>query len=455
MAPFLSPDTVGAKFLAAPMGRGNCRLSVVGFRFHFPRLFVPLPFRFPMKILHTSDWHLGRLLYNQKRYDESGAFLEWLLLLIDQEQIDALLVAGDVFDTTTPSNRAQELYYGFLAGISKTNCRHVVIIGGNHDSPTFLDAPKSLLNWLDIHVVGAISENPEEEIFILNDSKGEAEAIVCAVPYLRDRDVRSAEFGESSADKTRKLLLGISNHYREIATLARKHQKGNAELPVIGMGHLFTRNAVTTEGDGVRELYIGSIAHVDEQEISAGFDYMALGHLHLAQTAGGSDTVRYSGSPVPMSFAEAGQTKIVITVDFQKGRPVVREHPVPCFKELKRLSGTLESISDKIRELIDRGSSAWLEVELTAYSSEGSITDYFDELLKGASLEILRIKNKTVVDKALTPLHESETLEQLDPSVVFDRCLDAFEVPDEQREALKETYDEALNSFQRADINAD
>jgi len=311
-----------------------------------------------MKILHTSDWHLGRLLYNQKRYDEFGSFLEWLHDFIIKENIDILLVAGDIFDTTTPSNRAQELYYGFLAGISKTNCRHVVIIGGNHDSATFLDAPKALLNWLDIHVVGAVTDNPWDEIFVLKDEAGKEIAIVCAVPFLRDRDVRTAEFGESTSDKTQKLLKGISGHYSEITKLAKKRQKVKQKLPVIGMGHLFTRDAVTKEGDGVRELYIGSIAHVDGKDISAGFDYMALGHLHMAQTAGGSQKVRYSGSPLAMGFTEAGQEKKVITVEFGDKDPVITGHSVPCFRELKCISGDLETASAEIKELMAQGSQA-------------------------------------------------------------------------------------------------
>ena len=101
-----------------------------------------------MKILHTSDWHLGRSLYDKKRYEEFYGFLEWLIEFIREEKIDALLVAGDVFDTTTPNNQVQEMYYRFLSEVSRTGCRHVVIIGGNHDSPSFLNAPRQVLKAL-------------------------------------------------------------------------------------------------------------------------------------------------------------------------------------------------------------------------------------------------------------------------------------------------------------------
>jgi exonuclease SbcD len=407
-----------------------------------------------MKILHTSDWHLGRSLYDKKRHDEFEAFLDWLIGFISQNNIDLLLVAGDIFDTTTPGNRAQELYYRFLGKIPQTGCRHVVITGGNHDSPSFLDAPKTILSSLDIHVVGASTENIEDEIIVLKNKQGITEMIVCAVPFLRDRDVRTADACESPGDKTRKLMQGIASHYKVIAETARKSQDAVKPVPLIGMGHLFTRDAQTTEGDGVRELYIGSIAHVDGADISRGFDYMALGHLHLAQKIAGSKTVRYSGSPIQMSFSEAGHTKKVIVAEFGEEEPVITEHPVPCFQELVRISGDPDQITSRIEALKETGSNAWLEIEITTLTDLTNITSRFEELLTGSELEILRIKNKSMVDRALTPLNDTETLETLSDADVFVRCLEAFEIPEEERVALTETYNEAKASCLAADPNA-
>lgn len=161
-----------------------------------------------MKILHTSDWHLGRALYGKKRYEEFEGFLSWLAETIRQNKIETLLVAGDVFDTGAPSNSAQELYYRFLCQVAGSQCRHVVVTGGNHDSPSFLNAPKELLKALDVHVVGNATESLEDEVLTLRDKEGEPELIVCAVPYLRDRDIRVVEAGESVDDKERKLVEG-------------------------------------------------------------------------------------------------------------------------------------------------------------------------------------------------------------------------------------------------------
>src|SRR5690554_5146472 len=135
-----------------------------------------------MKLLHTSDWHLGRTLYGRKRYDEFAAFLDWLAAAIVEHEVDVLLVAGDIFDTCTPSNRAQALYYDFLYRVAASPCRHVVVVAGNHDSPTFLNAPRALLKALHVHVIGSACDDLADEVLVLHDLAGEPELIVCAVP---------------------------------------------------------------------------------------------------------------------------------------------------------------------------------------------------------------------------------------------------------------------------------
>lgn len=235
-----------------------------------------------MKFLHTSDWHIGRILYTNKRYEEFEAFLAWLGDLIENEHVDALLVAGDIFDNSTPSNRAQELYYRFLCRVAKSTCRHVVITAGNHDSPTFLNAPKEVLRFLNVHVIGNVSDSPKEDVLVLSDPNGHPELIVCAVPYLRDCDIRKAEAGESIEDKERKMVEGIRSHYQKVCLEAEKIQKEmDRPVPIVAMGHLFTAGGRTVEGDGVRELYVGSLAHVGNDVFLEGIDYLALGHLHV------------------------------------------------------------------------------------------------------------------------------------------------------------------------------
>jgi len=199
-----------------------------------------------MRILHTSDWHIGRTLYGNKRYEEFAAFFDWLAKTIEERNIEALLVAGDIFDTGTPSNRAQELYYRFLVRVAASRCRHIVLVAGNHDSPSFLDAPQALLKTIRIHVVGSMRANPGEEVLELDDEAGKVRLIVCAVPYLRDRDIRAADAGESFDEKERKLLEGIRMHYETVAREAlRSREKLGRDMPIVAMGHLFATGAQT------------------------------------------------------------------------------------------------------------------------------------------------------------------------------------------------------------------
>lgn len=409
-----------------------------------------------MKVLHTSDWHIGRNLYGRKRYNEFETFLDWLAETINQEKVDALLVAGDVFDTSAPTNRSQELYYRFLCRVAASFCRHVVVVAGNHDSPSFLNAPKELLRALNVHVVGAATENRADEVLILCKKDGSPDLIVCAVPYLRDRDLRMVEAGESLEDKEQKLIEGIRSHYAEVADLAeQKRQELKQDIPIIAMGHLFTAGGQTVEGDGVRDLYVGSLAHVSAGIFSARLNYLALGHLHVPQKVNGSEVMRYSGSPLPMGFGEAKQEKSVCLIEFTGTEAKVRLVKVPVFQSLVRIKGTLEQLLARILELSAMGSHAWLEVVYDGNDVIGDLRERLETAISGSGMEILRIKNNRIIDRVLNQIHDGETLDDLNINDVFERCLTVHEVPDEQRSELLRAYQEAISSLYEDDIQAE
>ncbi|MFH0727190.1 MAG: exonuclease SbcCD subunit D C-terminal domain-containing protein [Pseudomonadota bacterium] len=409
-----------------------------------------------MKILHTSDWHIGRTLFGKKRYPEFEAFLSWLAETLLKEQVDVLLVAGDVFDTSTPSNRAQELYYRFLCRVAASSCRHVVVIAGNHDSPSFLNAPRELLRALNVHVVGSCTGLPTDEVLLLRDNAGVVELIVCAVPYLRDRDIRVAEAGESIEDKERKLTEGIRSHYFDVCNIAGQTRKAlGAPIPIVAMGHLFTAGGKTVEGDGVRELYVGSLAHVTPGVFPECIDYLALGHLHVPQKVNGSDVMRYSGSPLPMGVGEATQEKSVCLVE-ALGRAVsVQPLPVPVFQKILQLRGNWEYFAARIRELISSHGCAWLEIVYDGDEVIPDLRDRLDAAIAGTGMEILRVRNTRVINRVLNRLHEEETLDDLSVDDVFARCLSAQNVPEEQHSDLLRTYREVLASLHEADIRAE
>lgn len=409
-----------------------------------------------MKIIHTSDWHIGRSLYGRKRYEEFEAFLDWMAEYIEKENTDILIIAGDIFDTNAPSNRSQELYYRFLCRVAASGCRHVVITAGNHDSPTFLNAPREVLRFLNVHVIGCIGDKLEDEVLLLQDAEGNPEMIVCAVPYLRDRDIRRVDSFESAEDKDRKLLEGIREHYQQVCEMAAALQASlPIAVPIVGMGHLFAAGGSMVEGDGVRELYVGSLAHVGADMFPPEIDYLALGHLHSAQIVSGRETMRYSGSPLPMGFGEAARQKSIVEITFCERNPQIVLIPVPIFRPLQSISGDLSEILQELEELKKLEQPIWVEIVYEGMELISELRQKLDEAIHETSIEILRVKNHRVLQQAITSLDEGELLSELDAEEVFRRCLEANKVPEEQRQDLINAYDEILISIKEADQMAE
>lgn len=421
---------------------------------HLPLSFFA--FRFSMKILHTSDWHIGRTLYGRKRYAEFASFLTWLVRTIDEQSIDVLIVAGDIFDTSTPSNKAQQLYYQFLTELSATCCRHAIIVGGNHDSPSLLEAPKELLRVLQVHVIGSAPEQLKEEVIMLLSPENKCELIVCAVPYLRDRDIRSARAGESIEDKSHNLLTGIADHYRNVTEIARQLQADAVDAPpIVATGHLFAAGGKKVEGDGVRDLYVGSLVHVDTEIFPKCIDYLALGHLHSCQMVGGNATRRYSGSPLPMSFGESKKEKYVLTVSLNGGDIDVTPLPVPSFQHIQTIRGELPALLAEIDSLKIVDQSIWLEI---IYEGDEIITNLqsaFNEAVAGSALEILRIVNHRLVDRIMQQTAPQETLETMTEEAVFQRCLEVQQVPENQCAELLDLFRETIQAIHDEDLQAE
>ncbi|MDA0911166.1 MAG: exonuclease SbcCD subunit D C-terminal domain-containing protein [Proteobacteria bacterium] len=378
------------------------------------------------------------------------------------QEIDILLIAGDVFDTTTPSNYAQELYFQFLSDVAKnTDCQHVAVIGGNHDSPSLLEASKSVLKALNIYVVGAASENPQDEVIVLKNDSSIPRAIICAVPYLRDRDIRKVEASETLDDKNQKLISGIRQHYHEVCQYAKEKQVELCKthkleyLPMIGMGHLFAAGGKTEVDDGVRELYVGSLAHVDANIFPDYLDYVALGHLHVPQMVFKKEHIRYSGSPIAMGFGEAKQQKQVLMIDFKDSNRVITTIAVPCFQSLVSIKGDLEGILASLSQLTTDKSNSWLEIEYIGKEIISDLTEQINLHIQGSQLEIRRIKNKRIIDKAISQSQSSETLEDLNEIRVFERCLAAHDIPKDQQAVLMDCYQEIMMQLVEEDMQAE
>jgi exonuclease SbcD len=273
---------------------------------------------------------------------------------------------------------------------------------------------------------------------------------------LRDRDIRVAEAGESIEDKERKLVDGIRNHYAIVAALAeQKRRELGADLPIVATGHLFTTGGQTVDGDGVRELYVGSLARVTAGVFPTCFDYLALGHLHVPQKVNDSDTMRYSGSPLAMGFGEARHQKSVCRIAFHGTAAFVQLINVPVFQHLERVKGDWDTIASRLLELSATGSRPWLEVIYDGIELIGDLHERLEAFLSGTPIKILRVKNTRIIDRVLAQIHDEETLDDLDENDVFERCLAIHEVPENQRPELLRAYQETLWSLHQDDVQAE
>jgi exonuclease SbcD len=398
-----------------------------------------------MKILHTADWHLGKKLEQCERTEEHQDYLDWLIVKLSAECIDVLIIAGDVFDTGSPSNTALEQYYRFLRMVKDTCCREVVIIGGNHDSISTLNAPKSLLKYFNVHIVGGVPATFTEQIIPIHDAQGKLALVVCAVPFLRDRDIRLSISGETNEEREQRIKQGISEHYHRFVEHITTYKE--ADVPVIATGHLFAAGASTSESE--KEIHVGNLGQVHGDHFPVEFNYIALGHIHRPQVVNKMEHIRYSGSPIPLSFSENEDRKQVLILEFEGGELLsLVPHEVPCVRKLIRIKGNLEAVKQKILALEDPGLKyqPWVEVQV---ETQTAILDLDQQLsaLQAQKPFIERFfprQNRLRTSKSLDVLQQEEmALKDLTPKAVFlKRC--ESKIADEEVPELMRTFEEAL-----------
>ncbi|WP_025821723.1 exonuclease subunit SbcD [Shewanella marina] len=403
-----------------------------------------------MRILHTSDWHLGQSFFGKSRRAEHQAFLDWLIEIIAKQQIDLLIVAGDIFDTGTPPSYARTLYNQFIVALQHVNCR-LVIVAGNHDSVATLNESESLLACLNTHVVAAASDNLDKQVFCVDDRTGKAGAVICAVPFLRPRDMVLSEAGQSEQQKQQRLGDAIATHYQTLfeqaQTLAAQYSPA---LPIIMTGHLTTVGASTS--DSVRDIYIGSLDAFNAHHFPAA-DYIALGHIHRMQKVAKTEHIRYSGSPIPLSFDELKQQKQLMLVEFDAAQTVISEIEIPTFQPLYYIKGDLASIKTELDNIdISGEQTIWLSVQVQAQDYLTDLQQRIIQLIDDRPIEVLQLtRQRNSQTKAIEQQHK-ETLAELDVQQVFDRRLasEHFEgEPEQQRLGrLQQLFSQVVNDVQ-------
>ena len=337
-----------------------------------------------MNIIHTADWHLGQTFYGYDRGREHAVFLDWLCCTIKEYDTDLLLIAGDVFDSPNPSAEAQRAFYAFLSKVTAENSDlQVIITAGNHDSAARLEAPNSLLGVFNTSVSGVVhykNGKPDSDRMIVPLKKG---GCCLAVPYLRLNDLPAPE----------NYSAGVSMLYNE---LFRKAQEMGYS-PIIAMGHLQASGAEVSVGDASEYAVIGGMDGVGAQFVDNGIAYTALGHLHKAQRVARRENVRYSGAPLPMSFAERNYRQSVTRVVLDEEGCEIDKIEFDAPVKLKSIPAKPEPIEDVIKELASLpdgeigDSSPYLEINVLVKAVDPTLRQQVDEALAGKSVRLARI----------------------------------------------------------------
>jgi len=398
-----------------------------------------------MKILHTADWHLGHQLCKQSRKEEHQFFISWLLDIIENNNIDVLIISGDIFDSGFPPNFALSQYYDFLRRLSETCCLHAVIVGGNHDMPSTLNAPRDILKYFQIHVFGGAESDIYQQLIPIHDSNEKIQAIICAVPFLRARELKLNHSGETYTEKDRSLVRAMVNHYQQIASYTNEmNKKSCSKVPVIATGHLFTAGGKISDTE--RDLYIGHLKHIPVNKLPKIFNYIALGHLHQCQCLRNEPPIFYSGSPIPLSFNESLHKQYVLMINFDSNNSAdVRKEIVPRFRPLIKISGQLEEIKDKCESFTYQSPynlSPWLEIDIRDEKPLPEMIEKITLSFENREFKVLKTICKPSNIQQIE--FKEQKLDELNPMDVFQKRCEVDGIKNDDYQFLLDTFKDLM-----------
>ena len=406
-----------------------------------------------MKILHTADWHVGKMLHKQDLAQEIQLFFDWLVHLISEEKIDILLVSGDIFDHANPSHRDVEMYFSILKKLYEINVT-TIITGGNHDSVTQLDSASALLNALNIKVFGGLKTPATDNlVYVAGKSEGDA-CVVLAVPFLRERDIRLSVPANEAQERSQVVPSAVRSIYSGLVQAAT--EKYGTNIPIIAMGHLYMRGSITSDSE--REIHIGNLEGLEAEVIPGEITYTALGHIHKPQKVGGKPHIRYCGSPVLLDFSEKEYTKQVIIIETLPGdaSPIIRELPVPKYRDMPKFTGTLQEVTSKLDTYKNVFQlTAVAEVEIREKSFDPIVHQVATDLgNKEWTGDIRVIKTRILYeDRQNTyggPGFETLNIRELSPMDIFRKRLEETALEPQEKGHLEDLYNQLLETIQQS-----
>jgi exonuclease SbcD len=379
-----------------------------------------------MRILHTADWHIGQLFYSFERADEHQSFLNWLQSLLTAREVNVLLVSGDVFDIANPSAQSIRMFYTFLSQVTTANPNlQIIITAGNHDSASRLEAPKPLLQSSNVHIIGLVEKDAEgnidyEKLIVpIQDTAGNTKIHCLAVPFLRMGDYPSLP------DSANPYTEGVTALYNEAYKYAeQKKQDGQS---IIAMGHLHTHHAEITDLDKTERLIMGGVECIPATAFHPDIKYVALGHIHKAQKIGGKEHIRYSGSPLPMSFSELNYKHQVVIFELEQEINNLEAVEIPLFVPLQRIPLShqpLHEVIGQLEQLPNNDSitetTPYLEVRVLLEGPEPALRHKIETALAGKKVKLAKIDVRYSASTQEAPeFITPEKLNELQPVDVF------------------------------------
>ena len=406
-------------------------------------------------ILHTADWHLGANLYNETLDADHELFIRWLTEeCIPAVNPQVLLISGDVFNKANPSGNARKMYFQFLAKLVGLNIKQVIITAGNHDSAAMLEAPKELLEYLNIHIVGNAPKDPQELLIPVKGDDNKVVAIIAAVPFLRDQDVRVSQEADNEDSREAALKKGIYDYFDKVFIAAESYKSKG--IPLICMGHLFASGV--TVSDSERPVQVGGLADVGANCFPKELvDYVALGHIHRPQSVQNTQHIWYSGSPVALSFSEWAQKKSLRILNIEEGIIQSSEMNIPSFRNLIRLQGTFDEVKDKESKLTNSLQlPAYLDITITEQEYNPAVSREIAawiQVITGTRKDIHKVAayrysflNKPV---NLSRLSDGSSLQDTTPAEVFNNLLLANKIDENAGVSFKAIFQDLLDQIQK------
>jgi exonuclease SbcD len=400
-----------------------------------------------MRLLHTSDLHLGKQLLGRSLEAAHDRFFDWLIAAVDAHAVDVVLIAGDIYEVAMPPSYARRQLYRFVDAAAQRGVT-TVVVAGNHDSPATIGEAGCLLARANTLLVHEVASNPDDQVHVLPRRDGKPGAILCGVPFVRPRDVMTSVAGQTLEQRQHAFATGIADHYAHVYAAARTRRDAvDPRLPIVATGHLATVG--TSRSEAMHEIYVGLLNAFPTDALPPA-DYVALGHIHRPMTMGERGQIRYCGAPIAVAFDELGHDKHVLLVDFENGTLArVEALPVPMFQPMRRVRGALDDMPGLLAALAAPHVPelpVWVEATIDIGGYVPDLMARLRAMAQGLAVDILRVHRigGDAGDAGIqAPLR---TLHEMRPREVFEQLLDGCsDLDDQRRDIICALFDRVAN----------